>query len=243
MSPAQRHRARFLAEAAARSAAPVPIADARAAAGASAYELQRARMGVDLRRLHEIQSVEKKIELKRDLLPGYDDWVAGVLAANTGAHDEVLVQVMIWRFDIGAWADAFQLAEHVLEHDMPMPDRFKSTVATFIVDSVADAAAKARGVGESFPMDVLTEADLLVEGKDMPDQAQAKLHKEIGLRIVEQAEATEPGADGPAGARKSGLERGLERLRKAFGLNSAVGVKAAMDRVDRELKKLTPPEA
>ena len=100
MTPAERHRAKHMAMVAA-AAGPVHL---RSGAAASAYELQRARLGVDLRRLKEIQSLEAKIELKRELLPGYIPWVAGVLEADGGAEDDILAQVMVWAFDIGDFA-------------------------------------------------------------------------------------------------------------------------------------------
>jgi len=41
----------------------------------------------DRRRLKDIQSTERKIDVKREILPDYDDYVAGVLAGNAGVQD------------------------------------------------------------------------------------------------------------------------------------------------------------
>jgi hypothetical protein len=239
MTPAQRHYARKMAaQAAVEARTPANGAQARATAAASEYELQRARLGVDLRRLSEIQSIDRKIELKRELVPGYVDWVRGVLDADSGAADEVLVQVMIWSFDVGAWYDAMALGAYVLRHHLEMPSRFESTPGTFMVDTVADAAAQARKLKEAFPLDVLFAIEDLTVGEDMPDQARAKLLKEIGLLVTAEAEAMDPAADGPAGARNAGMARGLDYLRQALAKNSTVGVQKDITRLERELKKL-----
>ena len=66
MSLARRHRAKALGLQAAKAEP-----GARPGPAASEYQLLLARMGVDLRRLKEIQSIERKIELKRELLPAY----------------------------------------------------------------------------------------------------------------------------------------------------------------------------
>ncbi|WP_269059049.1 phage terminase small subunit, partial [Ralstonia solanacearum] len=46
--------------------------------------------------LKQVQSVERKAELKRKLLPEYAAWIRGVLDADTGAQDEVFMTVMVW---------------------------------------------------------------------------------------------------------------------------------------------------
>lgn len=232
-----------LAVAGAMAAAPNEAPALGSGAEANAYELQRARLGVDLRRLREIQSVERKIELKHELLPGYADWVAGIMAANSGAEDDVLSQVMIWRIDVGDYEGAFPLAEYMLRHKLALPERFKRTLGTFIIEDIAEAAAKARGQCQDFDLDQLLFVEALCADEDMPDIVQAKLNKEIGLLIVRGAEAMDPDADGPAGQRKALLASGLDRLRRAYGLSHTVGVKKDIDRLERELSKLATEAA
>src|SRR3954468_10370831 len=136
MSIARRHRTRVLAALAATSTATMA---ARPADGpqATEYELQRARLGVDLRKLKALHSVEAKVELKRQLLPGDAAWVQGVLdAAAVGAQgvdDEILIQIMIWRVDVGDHEGALPLIEYVLRWGLALPSRFTSTPAAFVV--------------------------------------------------------------------------------------------------------------
>lgn len=244
LSPAQRHRMRTVAA--------LSVAAAGAAGGIAApqlastdYELQRARLGVDLRRLGEIQSLEAKIALKRDLLPEYAEWVGGVLAAaeqsGKGVQDDVLVHVMIWRIDVGDYEGALPLVAYALRWNLELPQRFSRTLAAMVVEEIADEALKRLGGGHDFDLDILLQVEALTEDEDMHDQIRAKLNKAIGLQLARRAEAIEPGDDGPAGARRAGIEAGVTRLKRALQLDQGSGVKKQIERLEREAAKLIPP--
>lgn len=250
MSLVRRHRARMLGQLAASQAAG-PVA-ARTGAAASEYALQRARLGVDLRRLKEIQSIERKIELKRELLPAYADWVAGVLAADTGAEDDILTHYMIWSIDIGAYDAALPLAAYVIRHHLTLPERFDRTAPTLICEEIAEAALKRLGQAptqEDDPdlamtgalLSTLRAVEAMVEHEDIFDQVRAKLEKAIGLALLRRADATAPDADGPAGARRGAQETGLRHLKRALELDDGAGVKKRIEQVERELRKTADP--
>lgn len=238
MSLARRHRERMLAE---RGAVQVAAGEVRSGPAATEYELMRARLGVDLRRLKEIQSIEKKIELKRELLPEYRDWVTGVLDADTGAHDDIVVQVMIWLIDTGFFHTALDLADYVIRHHLELPERFDRTAGTLIAEEITEAALKAFGQSADFDLDVLDRVDVLTHAEDMPDQVRAKLFKARAIHADRAATAIDPAADGPAGQRQAGFAAALELYRRAYALDTGVGVKKDMERMERELKKLVPP--
>ena len=246
MTPAQRHRARMHARTGAASTA-VP-GGARTRAAATEYELQKARLGVDLRRLKEIQSLESKIALKRELLPDYADWVAGALESDTGTDDVILTHIMIWRIDTGDYAGALPLAEYVLRHQLPLPERFDRTPATLIVEEIADAALKLFGQGETADLsafldgEVLEEVDRLATDQDMPDQVRAKLEKAQGLAALRAAEIIEPDADGPAGSKRGRFEIAQRRLLRALELDPGSGVKKRLETIGREIRKLADPD-
>lgn len=239
MSLARRHRERMLAQ---HGAVQVAAGEPRSGPAATEYELMRARLGVDLRRLKEIQSIEKKIELKRELLPAYFDWVKGVLEANTGAQDDILVQIMIWFIDTGEFRGALELAEYVIGHKLTLPERFDRTAGTLIAEEIAEAALKAFGQSADFDLDVLDRVDGLTHAEDMPDQVRAKLFKARAIHADRAASAIDPAADGPAGQRQAGFAAALELYRRAYALDTGVGVKKDMERMERELKKLVPPD-
>lgn len=237
MSLARRRRAKMLGLQAAKAA---PAPGGRPSPAASEYELMLARLGVDLRRLKEIQSVERKIELKRELLPAYRPWIDGVLMSageSAGNQDDVFVQCMIWTLDIGAYDDALPMADYVLRHDLAMPERFDRTAACFVAEEIADAALKAFGQDEDFPRDVLMQVDDLVECADIFDEVRAKLEKAIGIALNRDADTIDEGADGPAGLKKAAMAGALGRLKRARELDDGCGVKTMIGKLERQLAK------
>ncbi len=248
MTPAQRHRARALGEVAITAANPTPV---RGAAAATEYELLRANLGNDLRRLQEIQSVEAKIDLKRDLAPVYDAWIEGVLASDGGMQDDILTWNMIWRIDIGAFDAALPLARYVIRHNLTLPDRFDRTAPTLIAEEIADAAIKRLGQGPEDATEAeeraaiaamlrtLSEVDVLVSDQDIFDQVRAKLEKAQGLALLRHVELTPADADGPAGARRAAQERASRHLKRAIALDSTVGVKKRLEQLERAMRVTT----
>lgn len=186
-------------------------------ANASAYELMLAQLINHRRRLKDIQSIESKIELKKTLLPEYHAWLTGVLAGNHGTQDEVLMTCMAWHIDCCQWADALPLAEYALHHKLVLPEQFKRTLATMIVEEVADNALK---VNTAVPLPVLIDIEIMTRVEDMPDQVRAKLYKAIGFAKRSANEA--PSA--------------LDWLSRALALDERVGVKKDIERLDREIK-------
>ena len=57
---------------------------------ATYYEIQLMQLAEHRRQLKAIQSIERKVELKHKLLPEYDAWIDGTLAADHGAQDGAL---------------------------------------------------------------------------------------------------------------------------------------------------------
>lgn len=212
-SPAQRHYERVSAELAAASAAP-----GGSLAGASAYELMLAKLATDRRRLKAIQSIERKIDVKRaELLPEYVEYVAGALRGGRGAQDDVLTTVMIWRIDAGDFAGALDIARYALAHRMTLPDQYDRPLATAIAEEFAQAALAAFKLGETFDASQLAEVMTLTESADMHDQVRAKLHKALGKALQE-----------------SDSMSALDHLRRALQLDERAGVKQDIARLEAE---------
>ncbi len=244
MSLARRHQARILGAqtatfldgvgpATAGSPAVAPILD-RAAATAAAQVA--ARLTFDLRRLKEIRSIALKIAAKREMLPEYRDWVDGLLTgalqAGAGTSGDVLPTVMVWRIDVGDYAGAIPLIEHVLEHKVPLPARYERDAATLVVEEIAEAAIKAQAADQAFDLALLERIDALTAGHDMHDQVRAKLLKAIGFELDRAATAAaEPVAL---------LSRSIATLRAAQALHDRVGVKTAIRAVEKRLAAVQP---
>lgn len=220
-SPARRHFERKAAEQRTAEATPAQRVNA------NAYELMLVKLAEDKRRLHELQSIERRIEVKRTLLPEYVPWVDGVLAGNQGVQDDVLMTVMVWSIDVGDFERALNIAAYAIEHKLAMPDQYKRSTGCLIAEEFADRALRnADGIGPELTS-WLTVAQMLTDREDMPDEVRAKLRKAIGY-----------GHD--QGGNKTAA---LEYLQQALALHDKVGVKKDIERIEREIKNSAPPPA
>lgn len=218
-TPARTHFDRVSAARAAAAAAP-----GQTMAGATRYELMLAKLATDRRALKGIQSVARKVDLKRKLLPEYADYVAGVLEGGRGAQDDVLVTVMVWRIDAGDYDGALAIAAYALTHGLTLPDQFERSLASVVAEQFADAALQSFTDGDSFDSASLELVEALTVDSDMHDQVRAKLYKALGY-AVQDAE--------PA--------RALEYLRRAVSLNDRVGVKKDIDRLSKLIEATGRP--
>lgn len=200
------------------------------------------RLVHDMRRLKGIQSTEKKIEAKREMLPAYRDWVKARIAAaaETGkaVADGVIPTIMVWLIDVGEYRGALELAEYMLRHDLPMPSRYQRTTAAVVAEEIATAAAKAQAAGDDFDLDILHDTEILTADADMHDQIRAKLFKAIGLQTAIDAEAEH--------ARTGATEtfgKALEALRRAQQLDERVGVKGRIKQIEKAIEAATAETA
>lgn len=235
MTPARaaQDRALALSAAAPVAAEPAPDFDTGSVAERAMAQINL-RLQTDLRRLRDIQSIEKKIEAKREMLPHYAAWVDGLVDAGTGLEEDVLPTVMIWRIDTGDFIGAMVLVEHVLAHSLPLPARYERSAPAFIVEEIATAALKLQQAGEAFPFPILARVAALTAKADMHDQIRAKLYKAIGIERVRVAddEAADPLV------RSGQAAAALVEFKRAQQLDDRVGVK---DRIKKLEKLLAPP--
>lgn len=255
MTPARRHRARVEAALLAGvaplggGAAPLPAnSPAR-----TAYEQLLLQLDSDRQRLHDIQSIERKVELKRELFGTYAEWVQGALQQGvlTGqaVQDEIVATMLTWALDIGAWEQAIAIGAHVLRFKLSLPERFKRTAATLIAEETAEAAIKALDdktpAGTGFELKVLTAVNDMTAAADMPDEVRAKLFKAIGLALAARADAYDPdGAEVVAGGAQAIRTEALAAFQRALALHEKVGVKKSIEAVERALKRANenPPQ-
>ncbi|WP_081668473.1 phage terminase small subunit [Sphingomonas phyllosphaerae] len=257
MSLARRHREYIqsltAASAPAMESGLAPAAASDAAAGhapipaggiSTAAHTINLRMQVDLRRLKDIKSVANKIAVKQVMIGEYRAWCDGLLEAGRNAErgplaptgaDEVLPTIMVWAIDIGFWAYALELAEHVLRHDVALPARYKRDPATLIVEQIAEAALNAQSAGNAFPIDVLEQVEALVDGIDMHDEVRAKLLKAIGTEVARGVDAASTDD-----ARRLATAA-IERLAAAQALHDRVGVKTQIRGLEKVLAALPAP--
>jgi hypothetical protein len=196
------------------------------------------RLTHDRRRLKQIQSIEKKIEAKREMIPEYEAWISGTLVGadldGQGSVDPIVPTIMVWKIDTADYEGALELAEYVLRYDVPLPSHYERQPATLIVEEIAEAALRDLGNGRRFPFGILEHADLLTEDADMPDEVRAKLYKAMGLEIARQAELPE---QTDATAIRALQDQALVALRRAQQLNDRIGVKDRIKKIERVIAK------
>lgn len=243
MSLARAHRERTLAAKAAASAGIAPAGQAPAfpedGPAATEYQALRAALHNDLRQLHDVQSIERKIELKRSLVNTYLAWVIGALETPEGQsapQDEIVVTMLVWALDLGEWEWALDIGAHVLKHGLSLPDRYKRTPACLIVEQIADAA---KTDPDNVPEDVLHHATDLADKHDMPDQVRAKAWRARGLALAAMADTFDPAAESAsAGGKPALVDAALAALNRALALDSNVGVKKKIEQLGAEARRL-----
>lgn len=188
---------------------------------ATGYELMLLKLNEDKRKLKQVRSQERKAELKRQLLPDYAPWVAGVLAEGRGAQDAVLMTVMIWRLDAGDLSGALNIARYALRHKLATPESFTRPTPYLLAEDMAEAAMRAYTARQPVNGDHLLDTLELTAREDMPDQVRAKLHKITGYVLRELGE--------------KGLA--LEHLKRALQLHSRCGVIKDIERLERQLRQ------
>lgn len=210
-SPAQRHMMRVSAsQAAQREQAPLRHA--------TAYEQMLVKLAEDRRTLKNIRSNERKAEKKRELLPFYAPWVAGVLADGRGAQDDILMTVMLWRLDAGDIAGALEIAPYALKYGLTSDHR--RTTPYMLVEEVALAAQRLRDAGEPVDLALLLNTLNLTDGSDVPDMVRARLHKVTGLTLRDAGQNAEA----------------LAQFQRAMQLDRNAGVRKEIERLERALK-------
>lgn len=190
-------------------------------ANATGYELMLAKLNADKRRLKDVQSMELKAEVKREILPDYYPYLDGVLSAGKGAQDDVLMTCMVWAIDAGFYPMALGIAEYAMRYRLAMPDQYQRTTACLLAEEFSDMAIKAREAGKPIDVNSLLAVGDMTAKEDMPDEVRAKLHKAMGYGLMD------------SGA----LTSAVVHLRRALELNDKAGVKKDIERLEREIKK------
>lgn len=181
--------------------------------------------------LKAIKSRVAKIAEKAKFLPDYAAYVDGVLAAGTGAQDDVVVTAMLWRLDTGDFAGALEIAAYALRHDLAMPDYIARDLPTTVVEEIAEAVLAEIALtdaGEIDPEPIRTALDL-TSGRDMPDEVRAKAFKALGMILK----------DGDPAAALEAFDAAL-RLDAGCGVKTeAAKLRKAAEKAKAEAEKIT----
>ncbi|WP_211474676.1 phage terminase small subunit [Collimonas humicola] len=233
LSPAQRHKARILAERAAADAQP------GGATHGSAYEMMLYKLASDRRTLGNIQSVTRKIELKAKLLPEYQDWIDAVLSAGKGGQDDVFTALLVWHIDCGEYARAVEMARYAIGHQLTLPDQFNRDIPTMLLDEFSMAYSHGKLAEDpAQAVEILGRVQQLTEHCDAPDQARAKLFKAAAYAML--AVLDQDGRELLTASQLPQAEAAHQLMERALTLFPGVGVKQVMDRLRTRILKVVP---
>jgi hypothetical protein len=203
---------------------PPQVGDAIQTAAQDPARVMRGHFVLHKSALAKEDSREKRTEMKRSFLPDYYPYVAGVLEADAGGDDPILMTIMVWALDVGEFDIAFTIAVYAKKHGLSMPEGFNSKVPGFVLETIADAV-----LDDPSP-DAVTalQAALDAFGDDsMPDEAKAKAHKAMA-QILDTDD--DPDADTEAMHRTA-----LAHYRRAYALHKGSGVKTALNKLAKKL--------
>lgn len=170
--------------------------------------------------LSNIQSMEKRAEYKKQILPDYLPWIEGALKAGTGKQDNVLMMWQVWAIDCGEYHLALEIADYAVHQQLKLPEQFDRTLGTMLAEEFADAAKFAQAAGETFELAYLQRVQDITQDEDMPDQSRARLLREIGLLLAE-----------------SDPENALATMERALQLDINIGLKGEVKKLRKQLNK------
>lgn len=211
LTPAAKHRNKALAQ--------KEVTDISAGATPT-YHLLQLKLREDKQALKSVQSIQAKIDLKKDLVGHYDDWIDATLNSGKGDKDPLLTTLMLWHIDIANFERALDIAEYAMKHDLTMPDAHQRTLATVVAEEIADTAKKLAANKEITDEQIaqVLRASTLTAEADMPDQVRAKLARQVG-ELTEEANP----------------KFALEQYQKALKFDENVGVKGSIKRLEKQL--------
>lgn len=183
LSPAEQHKQQVQAS----------MASAAGQSEAVKHPLDRTmryKLGSDRARLKKIASMQRKAEVKAEIVPEYRLYLQGMMAA--GAGDELLTQVMVWALDAGLLETFSLLARYALDNGVAMPTDFARPLGAWLAESTAKLVLRKLEAGEGIPAE-LHDLAMWVEAEttqmDMHDEIRAKLRRACGELTEDAAQA------------------------------------------------------
>lgn len=205
----------------------------------NAYEQQHYQLKLDLARLKQIQSLEQKNKLKAELILQHLPYVDGILQVQPKVADEVVSTMLVWSIDLCDFERALTIAKYIISYNLPMPDRFNRTPATFVTEEIAEQCLKAMRHAQPVDVNTLFQLQALVEDdhinatyRDMPDEVKAKLYLALGKATLQMITGQTKDDLNIASDAEQHLQRALE-------LDSKCGAKKDLATAQKQIKTIT----
>ncbi len=171
--------------------------------------------------LKEIQSHEQRDEEKKLLIPKYEEYLASYISQDKRYNNPVLVQVMVWLFDINEIERALGLAGLAITQKDNLPDGFNSKLQDWVLDTLFDWCEKEyEGKRTSEPF--LSATIKFIETIDTFDQIKAKYQKLAGHYAFDAEQ----------------WEKAVDHYLYAEKLNPKIQVKTKREAAQKKLEEL-----
>lgn len=191
------------------------------------FDLLLSSLENDLRRLGTLpQGTARNAVKRQELIPQYLPHLEKYQAAGHTYANPVLVQVMIWLFDIGDIEQALRLACLAAEQKQQLPERFtRRDIATFAADATLEWAKGQLNQKQAIEPHFSAVLALVESGKwQIHDAIQVKF-----LRLqVDQVKDSAPA-------------QALEFCRRIIALDPGAQLKTIIERLEKAIAKQTPP--
>ena len=140
-----------------------------------------AALAADREHLKGIRSLQRRTEIKCDLLPKYADYLTTVVNGDDYRHDEILVTCCLWSVDAGKYQQFNLLAEFALKHGMKSPQGFTRNLPELLMEELADITLRHKEpILFSNSLELINQ---LTDQHDVLDEIAAKFHKARGMAL------------------------------------------------------------
>lgn len=110
--------------------------------GDNSFAVIMAAMASDLAALSDIVDIKDKQELKKKILPKYQEHVREYVESGAHYSNPVLVRCAIWCIDVGDLEAALELANLAVEQQQIAPESFKRDLPTFFAEAITEWAER-----------------------------------------------------------------------------------------------------
>lgn len=179
------------------------------------------------RLLKETQSIQSKIEKKREFLNDYSGFLDALPSKTEALSTDdslVLSELYIWAVDCFDLDRVLPLIQYMNEHGIKTPERHLRDLATFTAEELAEQMRARTSSGYTYIADQYAQLSTLhtiLSVADMPDKVWADFNKQLGL----------------VSAAQSQYERAIEQLNIASALNPNAGVKNELKRLEKLIQE------
>ena len=190
----------------------------------------------DVNKIRAFPSFELKAEYKRDVfLPKWMPFVEEYLAKGIVYQNDYLAYCIIYSFDVGDFDTALRLADLAIKQNQSLPERFKSTLPTFVANQIYDWTDKTASAGysvEPYFSQTLQNVATQWQLHEIVTAKWLKLAAALLLRSP-QGKVQASGIDDA-----ETLVLAIQLCNRAFQLNQKAGVKNMIERCAMRLNAL-----